>query len=302
MKAWLQILRLPAVFTAMADIFAGFILSHRSLQPVNQFLLLLGSSSCLYLAGMVLNDYFDCDLDALERPERPIPSGRISANIALCAGFFLLIAGTGLAFLAGPTSAIVAGILAFFVVSYDALTKGSWLGPINMGLCRGLNLLLGASAGGAFIEIFAQPQLMAALAMGTYIAGVTLFARDEAHGVPGQLSASTKISLIGGMLGVAAGLGLLCAMFASTPDAAGNPQTAWFVTLLIGFSAIRRMLIAIRTPSPQIIQSTVKLLLFSYVICSGVVVHWTTDNPWLSLGTVALLIPAMLLGRLIRLT
>ena len=79
MRAYLQLLRLPNVFTAMADMLLGFLFTHQTLEPWPQFVLLLGSSSLLYLAGMVLNDYFDRDQDARERPLRPIPSGRVSA-------------------------------------------------------------------------------------------------------------------------------------------------------------------------------------------------------------------------------
>jgi 4-hydroxybenzoate polyprenyltransferase len=72
-RAYLQLVRLPNVFTAMADILLGFLLTHRRLDPWPQFALLLVASCLLYLAGMVLNDYFDREQDARERPFRPIP-------------------------------------------------------------------------------------------------------------------------------------------------------------------------------------------------------------------------------------
>ena len=95
--AWLQLLRLPTVFTAMADILCGFLVGAASSgagEP-NWCVLpcLLLSSAGLYLGGMVLNDVFDARLDAVERPERPIPSGRVSIRSAATAGGLLLVIG-----------------------------------------------------------------------------------------------------------------------------------------------------------------------------------------------------------------
>ncbi len=78
MRAYLQLVRLPAVFTAMADIVLGFVLANGALSPFPEFAALLCASSALYLAGMVFNDFFDRRIDAVERPKRPIPSGRVS--------------------------------------------------------------------------------------------------------------------------------------------------------------------------------------------------------------------------------
>lgn len=296
MKPWLQLLRLPAVFTAMADIFAGFILTHGSFTPLNTFLALLGASCSLYLAGMVLNDFFDHRLDLIERPERPIPSGRIAPRHALLVGVGLLLTGIGFAFAAGLPSVIIAVAIALSVLAYDSCLKGTLLGPWTMGLCRGLNLLLGASAAESLAEVFQMPQLAVAGGLALYIVGVTTFASDEAKG-------SRKLPLILGMAGVVAGIAVLCGLFAVwTTEVRGNGPTALFVMALIGVSIIRRMVITLWTPSPAAIQSTVKLMLLSYVILCGVVVHWFAGNIAYSLATVALIFPAMFLGRVIRLT
>ena len=82
LRAYLQLMRFPAVFTALADILLGFVLTHESFSPAGDLAALVGASSGLYLAGMVFNDWFDRDLDARERPGRPIPSGRISPRAA----------------------------------------------------------------------------------------------------------------------------------------------------------------------------------------------------------------------------
>ena len=92
-------MRLPNVFTAVADVTMGYVVTHGELQPVLHFALLVAASCLLYLSGMVLNDVFDAEVDARERPERPIPSGRISLNAAAAVGWAMLATGIALAWL-----------------------------------------------------------------------------------------------------------------------------------------------------------------------------------------------------------
>src|SRR5262249_12267147 len=91
--AWLQLMRLPNVFTAMADVLMGFWLTHATLSPIGVLLLLLAASSLLYVAGMVLNDVYDLEQDCRERPKRPLPSGRIPMRFAKGIGITMLAAG-----------------------------------------------------------------------------------------------------------------------------------------------------------------------------------------------------------------
>src|SRR5262245_11728078 len=91
--AYLQLCRFPAVFTALADIFLGWLLTHADLAPGLDFGLLLAASAGLYLSGMVFNDVFDRAVDASERPNRPIPSGRVKLNHAIVFGSLLMLAG-----------------------------------------------------------------------------------------------------------------------------------------------------------------------------------------------------------------
>ena len=97
-RSWLQLFRLPNVFTAMADIFLGYLLVHETLEPWWTFLLLFTASSLLYLSGMVLNDVFDVVIDRAGTPLAPIPSGRVPLRLALHVGGVMLGArrGTGL--------------------------------------------------------------------------------------------------------------------------------------------------------------------------------------------------------------
>ena len=155
----MRLSRLPNVFTAMADIAMGFLFVHPQLEPLSTFLFLLVASSCLYTAGMVLNDVYDVEQDRRERPERPLPSGQIDVRWARKLGYGLLAIGVIAACVAGvrdwrlntpgafdPWRAGAVGLLlATCVVLYDAGLKRTFVGPVVMGSCRFFNVLLGMS-------------------------------------------------------------------------------------------------------------------------------------------------------------
>lgn len=92
--AFARLVRLPNVFTALADVSIGLVVTGPSIQAVAS---LLGASACLYSAGMAWNDYFDLHIDFVERPERPIPSGAITVEIARLVAVGLSITGLMLA-------------------------------------------------------------------------------------------------------------------------------------------------------------------------------------------------------------
>ena len=149
-KAWLEIVRLPNVLTAPGDPLAGLLLAMAPMQagvPWREAGLLCGASMLIYMAGMVLNDVMDFREDLAERPERPLPSGRVGRLAALNLFGALSLGGIGLCALVGGPSVIVGAVLLCFVFAYDlGLKKVLVFGPLTMGLCRGVNLLLGVSA------------------------------------------------------------------------------------------------------------------------------------------------------------
>ncbi|MFJ4206790.1 SCO3242 family prenyltransferase [Streptomyces sviceus] len=142
--AWAELLRLPALFTVPGDALAGA--AAASARPTSRTLLAIASSLCLYEAGMALNDWADRDVDAVERPHRPLPSGRVHPAAALGAACALTAAGLTLAACAGRPALTVAVPLAATVWAYDLALKDTPAGPFAMATARGLDLLLGAAA------------------------------------------------------------------------------------------------------------------------------------------------------------
>ncbi|MEU0836500.1 SCO3242 family prenyltransferase [Streptomyces sp. NPDC005969] len=143
-RAWAELLRISALFTVPGDALAGAAAIGR--RPGRGTVLAVGASLCLYEAGMALNDWADRDEDAVDRPHRPIPSGRITPGAALTAAGVLTAAGLSLAARAGRPALTVATGLAATVWAYDLHLKHTQAGPAAMATARALDLLLGATA------------------------------------------------------------------------------------------------------------------------------------------------------------
>lgn len=319
MLAYLQLLRLPTVFTAMADIMLGFVLTHRFVYgpfagPADQlvpqvgwhepahFFGLMVASCCLYLSGMVFNDVFDRNQDAVERPGRPIPSGRVSVRAATILGTILMSVGVVSAMLVGLVSLQVALVLAATILGYDAVLKRTLLGPLAMGSCRFLNVMLGASVQPDWIpSLLSQPQLMAAAGLGIFIAGVTLFARTEAV-------VSNRLPLAIAQLTMNCGFAFHVLLILMWPN--NSPVAVPLAMLLVvAFTVNRRASAAIRDPSPVKVQGAVKVMLLSLVVMDSTLVFWFLNTPdaagygaFHAMATVLLVIPPLFLGRLIPMT
>jgi 4-hydroxybenzoate polyprenyltransferase len=193
-RAYLELVRLPNLFTAVGDIVAGYLIVSGGVGVSAVELIVLGLASvALYAGGVVLNDYFDLDVDSVERPERPIPSGRIHVQNAARLGFGLLALGCVLAAAAGLASLLTSLVLAVCIVLYDARGKRiEYVGSLNMGACRFLNVLLGASVvAPAALGYWLWLIVPVALLVFVYISAVTLLATGEVWG--GNRTISTGV-------------------------------------------------------------------------------------------------------------
>nr|WP_205615090.1 UbiA family prenyltransferase [Streptomyces harenosi] len=169
-------LRLPALFTVPGDALAGAAAAGGHADP--RTVLAIGSSLCLYEAGMALNDWADRAEDAAERPHRPLPSGRVRPSAALTAACALTGAGLALAAGAGRQALAVATPLAATVWAYDLALKHTPAGPAAMAAARGLDLLLGAAATTGRV----RAALPSAALLGTHTLAVTAVSRQETRG------------------------------------------------------------------------------------------------------------------------
>ena len=180
-----QLMRPANMVTAIADVIAGIaiagflVIDIISLQHTIHIILLCISTASLYAGGIVFNDVFDIEDDKANRPERVIPSGRVSLKQASILGITLFVIGIISSLIVSSFSGILAVSITVLALLYDKYGKHHpFFGPINMGLCRGVNLILGMS-----ISSNLEPKyFLIALIPVIFIAAITLTAQKETKG------------------------------------------------------------------------------------------------------------------------
>jgi heme O synthase-like polyprenyltransferase len=178
LKPYLQLTRPANLVTAVADILAGLAIAQFTFADFSPIYLVI-STLGLYGGGVVLNDVFDAKLDAVERPERPIPSGKVPLRSAAMLGISLLLIGILSATLFSELSGLVALVVALLTILYNRFAKHHFFfGPLVMGMCRGGNLILGMTVIPISLEKWGYLALIPIL----YIAAITLISQDEVHG------------------------------------------------------------------------------------------------------------------------
>ena len=305
--AWMRLLRLPNHATAVADVLAGFLLctGSRALDwPPAACWTAIGASLCFYAAGMVLNDVFDLEIDRQERPDRPLPSGAIGVVAASRVGHALLtlgaVAASATAFVSrNPWPTLVGAALTAAVWLYDRRAKATPLGPAVMGGCRGLNWLLGMTAAGG---PHAPHEWLVPLGMGIYVAGITLFARDEAGRSRRGTLALATVTMAAGLVVVACFPWL--AARAQPGDhwdvggawlAAGRLPMWLLLWSILGSSIIARNITAIADPSPGRVRLAVGNAIMSIITLDAAVVLAACGEQWAVV--VLMLLAVFLFGR-----
>lgn len=292
--AYLQLMRPANIVTAWADILVGFAASG-AIAFLNQTLTgsatlawLLLATTGLYGGGVVFNDVFDAELDAKERPERPIPSDRASRQGAIAFGSLLLVVGIVAALQVSWLSGAIAATIAFAALLYDAFGKHhSILGPVNMGICRGGNLLLGVSA----VPAMLGERWFLALIPITYIAAVTAISQGEVHG--GKASTGiTALLFVGAVIVSILALGLL-------PDY--QVLAALPFILLFAGRVLPAFVKAAREPTPDLIRVAVKAGVLSLIVLDATVAAGFATLPY-GLLVLSLLPISMILAQIFAVT
>lgn len=109
---------------------------------------------------------FNVKQDQAERLNRPRTiAGRVSLLTAVILGALLMAGGVAAASTVAPWSLVVACCLIPAILGYDAILKRTPLGPLGLGLCRFLNVMLGASDYGwyAKVHFMGNPQITCAI-------------------------------------------------------------------------------------------------------------------------------------------
>lgn len=303
--AWLKLLRLPTVFTSISNVLCGYLITAetRSLTEIasaTDFWLLILCSSCLYLSGMVLNDAFDAGLDAVERPERPIPSGAVAKSHAFALGFLLLAVGVVVATrIAGNASLYLAIGIACSVLLYDSVLKNTKAAAVGMATCRFLNLLLGCSATVAANQIltWSNPTLPVAIGLAIYVFGVTVFAMNEA----GRMSKTgLTIGIVIAMIGIAVHLMTTVKIYQTTGSSAA--LGCLLVICLLTANILYRTRNAVKAQQSRLLQKTVGFMLLNIIFFDAAMTFCLTGSSQLAACILILVIPASLLKKVLPLS
>jgi len=174
-KEYLQLVRLPGIFTAFSNVLIGYFFSFSFDSEIIFLPFLLTTSGLLFCSGMIFNDYFDYNVDKKQRSFRPLPSGKISKQNALLLGSIFIISANIFAFLVGFDTLIVSLILSFSILFYNLKLKSiSFFGIFNLSIIRMLNVLLGFSIIGISFEFFQY-----LLPIGIFVFGISVLAKYE---------------------------------------------------------------------------------------------------------------------------
>lgn len=298
--AYLQLMRPANILTAWADILVGYgaaigttdiiavVTGHQGGMALAPLAWLLLSTSGLYGGGVVFNDVFDAELDRVERPERPLPSGRAALTGAIVLGLGLLSLGVLAAAQVSLVSAGLAAAVAVAALVYDSLGKHQgWWGPVNMGLCRGGNLLLGVSVAPAVLGSW---WFLAAIPI-LYITAVTAVSQGEVSGgqrQTGVLAIALVLLVLAGVLG--------CGLLPGYSSLMAMPFAGLFAGLVLP-PFVR----ATRDPSPNTVRQAVKSGVLSLIVLDAAIAAGFAGWPY-GLAVLALLPLSIALARLFAVT
>lgn len=290
LKEYLLLIRLPNVFTAPSNILTGYFAAVTVAEANSVHLIaLMVSSGLLYIGGIVLNDYFDVEIDKRERPFRPLASGRISKRQALAIAMVAVLIANTIAFVLGPISFAVSLVLTFAIIVYDYRLKHGLSGPFAMGSARFLNVIFGASP--ALLNLNNHSYAIvgtAAASLFLYIVAITLLSKKETGNE--RPNSTIVFLMVFGVISAVATLGLLL-------------QLQWAFLLNLSIFAVV-MIVTFRQylmkelPS---VQKAVRNMVISVIILDSVFVSGTAGLPY-GLATLLLIAPAVVLAKKLYVT
>jgi 4-hydroxybenzoate polyprenyltransferase len=240
---------------------------------------------------MAFNDFADREEDARVRPNRPIPSGAVSLRGAFLCGALLWLAGVGAAVLVSRASLVCAVSLGIAILLYDFAAKRlPGTGPLVLGICRYLNVLLALSAAPGFPEHVFNTELWRdfhapALSVGIYALGITAFSLQEEKGK--QLAAVTA-----GLLGCGAGI---CLAAFTAPNFGLSWGPLGFLSLLL----LIRVALLLKHGTPVAARNLVKTgVLGICILDAGLVFGRGGMSAWpYALAVAALILPALVIAK-----
>jgi len=289
-RDYLVLIRFPNLFTIPSNIIVGF--SQLVLFPeagIENLLLLMTTSILLYVVGIIINDYRDLEIDRKERPDRPLPAGKISPRSALAFVFVAAISAIFLATLVGIPSVFLAVILLIAIIAYDCWLKNNFLGYFAIALARVINVVLGYSAGITLL-ISNQNEItrLSVILISTflYVTAISYISRREVESSPKKSNfqiSTVLLSLIPAIL--------------TFFTLSGVFKWDLFLSLIIFIGMLIKSLVGkYGSPNPEVAKKIVRNLVLSIIILDSTFLSGTLGFAY-GLSLLVLLIPAVILSR-----
>jgi 4-hydroxybenzoate polyprenyltransferase len=332
LRDYLLLIRAPNLFTVPSNIFVGyFAIIPTAAADSGQLLSLILSSIFLYVSGIVLNDYFDLEIDRKERPNRPLASGRITKRNAMILAVVSIIAGNVFAMTASWASLLISAMLTSVIIAYDFRLKRSTVAnPISMGLARFLNIVLGGSPALGMAMVPSQGYTLLVFigyCLFIYTAAISILSRKEIS--------SNELFSGSNWITIFLSLSIVLVVIGSISVVGLDNFQSWFVFNLVIFSCVmvfaflhlimnlrdlskktreikqeEKYKISLgeesqsyskRSRAAQEIQTTIKIMILSIVILDSVFISGLVGII-AGMAILMLLVPPILLGRRLYVT
>jgi len=256
---------------------------------MENLLLLTITSILLYVVGIIINDYRDLELDRKERPDRPLPSGKISRRSALAIAFIATILAIILATFVGIPSLLLAVILLITIVAYDCWLKNNILGYFTIALARVFNVVLGCSPG-ITILITNQNDLarISVILVSTflYVTAISYMSRIEVEPSPKKSNFQISVVLLSLVPAILTYFTLM-----------GFFKWDLFLSLVIFVGMLVKSLVRkYGSSNPKVIKKIVGNLVLSIIILDSAFMSGTLGFAY-GLSLLVFLIPAVILSR-----
>ena len=283
-KHYLQLVRIPGIFTAFSNILFGFFLVQDGISDFSLLIPLLSASGFLFMSGIIFNDYFDYNIDKKERPFRPLPSKLISKKFALFLGIAFVIIANVSSLSVGLQTLFVSLILTVLILSYDlGLKKINVLGIIVISLLRIFNVILGTTIVSLNFDI-----LYFVIPIGIYVVGLGFLAKNET-------SISSKTTYIMNII-------FILTTFSYTIILIVNEFNSYSILFLgLFFISIFIPYLRNRENTPQAVQKIITFQLLAIILLDATLTSIVSDV-LVSFAIALLYLPAYLLTKKIYFT
>ena len=294
-KNYLTLIRFPNLFTLPSNVFAGYFSTHiQNAIEINSIVLVILVSVCLYAAGVIFNDVADRQTDRKERPNRPIPSGKITQRNAILLAMLLIVISITVSYFISVVTLIIVFVLITSIFLYDFVLKNSLFGPAAMGATRVLNIVLGSSPNlsnsidGETDYVFYRLGLVC-ISEFIYISSITAISKYEINE-----NQSSKLGRLHALLFLSP---IIIGVYAVSIGLFNN--NTWIYLFIFG-SFILSMLKVTTSKVPMtnaMLQKTISLLIIGIIVHDAVYIGGSLDSWYFGMSIFVLLVPAILLGK-----